>query len=95
MLDVEARKGGRSLNAELVRRLEQSFAQQLTKDTIKAASADTGRIVIFVLNNLIRALGKSDLVVTDDQWRALVADAENQTAPTTETARDTGDRALP
>jgi len=109
MVDAEARKGGRSLNAELVRRLEQSFAQQVTEDTIKATSIETGRIVILVLNNLIRAVGKSDLVVTDDQWRSLVAhaevaedqlraqvgDAENQSAPTTETARDTGDRALP
>ncbi len=87
MIEVEAKKNGHSLNRELVRRLEQSFVQQLTADIINSAALNTGvevsKIVLGQFNNVLEALGKPGMVVTEKDWRPVSMLFETKITSTT------------
>jgi Arc-like DNA binding domain len=78
-IEKEAKKNGRSANAEAVERLEASFAQQVTTDLINDAALTTGKVV---LGQLLEVLGK---VIEDKDWRPTMMLFETKFASTTPT----------
>jgi hypothetical protein len=72
MIEADAKRNGWSLNRELTRRLEQSFAQQATIDAIKSAALAPSAVLIDQFNDVLEALGRPDLVIKRGDLLALI-----------------------
>jgi hypothetical protein len=72
MIEIEAKKHDWSLNRELVRRLEQSFARQATIDAIKSAALAPSAVLIDQFNNVLEALGRPDLTIKHGDLLTLI-----------------------